>query len=220
MVSCILASGLTDISCDGYSRSRVAYLLPSYVSNLLLEVMTSSQSRMVVDQGAEGGDTPQFVPSWSSEPAVKLSQEMLATLDEAGVSVRFKEFCMKCGCSTPLDLAAACSDEKSFKEDLLDAMEFPDIGFVERKNIKKAWLAARAQMGGTGTSGQSAPAPSAPKKMPEGAETRLRNLWMEAHGMNLPGAWLVTDSVMTPIFLGLHNKVQSLHVPDVSTLLP
>ena len=69
---------------------RVAYLLPSYVSNLLPEVMTSSKSRMVVDQGAEGGGAPQFVHSWSSEPAVKLSHEMLATLDEAGVSVRFK----------------------------------------------------------------------------------------------------------------------------------
>ena len=108
---------------------------------------------------------------------------------------------------------------RSFKEDLLDAMEYPDIGFVERKNIKKAWLAARAQMGVTRTGGQSAPAPSAPKKMPEGAETRLRNLWKEAHGMNLPGAWLVTDCVMTPMFLGFHNKVKSLHVPDVSSLL-
>ena len=181
--------------------------------------MVSSRFSMVVDEGADESLRAAFVPSWILETEVELSQDMLALLDEAGVSSRFKDFCRKCGCTTPLDLGAACSDEKSFKEDLLDALEYPDIGFVERKNIKKAWLAARAQMGGTGTVGQSAPAQSAPKRMPDGAETRLRTLWKDAHGMNLPGAWLVTDGVMTPMFLGLHNKVKSLHVPDVSSLL-
>ena len=181
--------------------------------------MSVARGSVVIDQGDDVDMQAPFVPTWFAEPVVELSQEMLAILDDAGVSNRFKDFCKKCGCSSPLDLGAACSDEKSFKEDLLDALEYPDIGFVERKNIKKAWLAARALMGGTGTGGQSAPAQSAPKKMPEGAETRLRNLWKEAHGMNLPGAWLVTDCVMTPMFLGLHGKVKALHVPDVSSLL-
>ena len=149
--------------------------------------MASSQVSMMVDEGADAAARAPFVPSWFLENEVELSQEMLALLDEAGVSNRFKDFCRKCGCTTPLDLGAACSDEKSFKEDLLDALEYPDIGFVERKNIKKAWLAARAHMGGTGAVGQSAPAQSAPKRMPDGAETRLRTLWKEAHGMNLPG---------------------------------
>ena len=71
----------------------------------------------------------------------------------------------------------------------------------------------------SGSTASAAPAQVPPKRLPEGAENRLRMLWKTAHGMNVPGGWLLTEAVMAPIFIGLHAKNQSLHVPDVATLL-
>ena len=119
---------------------------------------------------------------------------------------------------TPTDLGVVTGDEKDLKADLLDAMEIDDLGFVEKKDIKKAWLTARGQMGAASSS-SAAPAASTAKKMPDGAETRLRGVFKTTHGMNLPGAWMTTESVMTQMYLGLQASSKTLFVPDVSSIL-
>ena len=86
-------SGLTSVVAD-LSVHR-AFFNPPRIS-IIREVMSSSQARMVIDQGADDSNPAVFTPTWSSEPVVDLSQEMLAILEEAGVSERFKEFCRKC----------------------------------------------------------------------------------------------------------------------------
>ena len=156
--------------------------------------------------------------SWSANEAKSLSHDLLAIFDDNTVSARFREFCQKNGVITPTDLAAACPREEDLKEELLEATEFQDIGFQEKKDIRKAWLAARGRMGQISSS-SSAPAAAPPRKMPDGAETRLRSVWKNAHGINLSGAWLTTEPVMTLIYLGLHNSNRSLHVPDIATVL-
>ena len=156
--------------------------------------------------------------SWSSNEAKPLSHDLLAIFDDTTVSARFREFCQNNGVLTPTDLAAACPREEDLKEELLEATEFTDIGFQEKKDIRKAWLAARGRLG-HGTSVSATPAAVPPRKMPDGAETRLRSVWKSTHGINLTGAWLTTEPVMTLIYLGLHNSNRSLHVPDIATVL-
>ena len=77
--------------------------------------------------------------SWADKDAMPLSHDLLAILDDNDVSARFREFCAKNTVITPTDLGAACAEEAKLKDELLDATEFEDIGFVEKKNIKKAW---------------------------------------------------------------------------------
>ena len=121
--------------------------------------------------------------SWSSNEAKPLSHDLLAIFDDNTVSVRFMEFCAKSGVVTPTDLDAACAKEEDLKEELLEATEFTDIGFQEKKDIRKAWLAARGRMGNQCNSACAAPAAARPKKMPDGAETRLRSVWKNTRGL-------------------------------------
>ena len=76
--------------------------------------------------------------SWSSNEAKPLSHDLLAIFDDTTVSARFREFCQKNGVVTPTDLAAACPREEDLKEELWEATEFTDIGFQEKKDIRKA----------------------------------------------------------------------------------
>ena len=94
--------------------------------------------------------------SWDGNTAAELSGETKAILEECGCSARFKDFCAKSDLITPTDLGASCAEERDIKSEILDATEFADIGFAERKNIKKAWLAVRGRMPKSGS------APSAP----------------------------------------------------------
>ena len=157
--------------------------------------------------------------SCDANTAVELSEEMKAILDDCGCPARFKEFCSKNDLITPSDLGAVCAEEKDIQSDMVDPTEFADIVFAEKKNIKKVWLAVRARMPKSIGSAPSAPAQAVPKKMPDGAENRLRTLWKTAHGIHLSGSWLTTESVMTQMFLGLHAMPQGIHVPDISNIL-
>ena len=125
--------------------------------------------------------------SWETKEAKPLSQDLLAILDDNEVSARFRDFCSKNSVITPTDLGAACAEERLIKDEILNALEFDDLGFAEKKNIKKAWLACRGRMAPSSSSSVVAPAQSVPKKMPDGSENRLRGLFKKLHGMSLRG---------------------------------
>lgn len=151
--------------------------------------------------------------------AKPLSQDLLAILDDNGVSERIRTFCSKSGVITPTDLGAACAEEKLIKDEILDATEYDDLSLGERKNVKKAWLSCRGRMN-VGSAVAAVPAQQAvPKKMPDGAENRLRGLFNNAHGFNQPGAWLATERFMTSIYLGLNASPPNSHVPDIPSIL-
>ena len=128
--------------------------------------------------------------AWMSNDAKTLSHELLAIFDANEISDRFREFCPKNGVLTPSDLAASCTDDKDLKAEIFDATGFTDIGFQEKKNIRKAWYATRALMTTAASSSSAAPSPQQPKKMPEGAELRLRTVWKQSHGISLSGVGL------------------------------
>ena len=132
---------------------------------------------------------------------------------------RFKEFCSKNNFLTAADLGSCCAKEEMIKDEMLDATGIADLSFVERKNIKKAWVACRGRMTNVASAASAAPAQVVPMKMPEGAENRLRTLWKGLHGINLPGGWLATEPVMAQMFHGLHDSNKKLYVPDISTIL-
>ena len=69
------------------------------------------------------------------------------------------------------------------------------------------------------TASASTPTQAVPPKMLEGAESRLRKLWKHLHGINLSGAWLASEPIMTQMYLGLHAPQKTLYVPDMSTIL-
>ena len=156
--------------------------------------------------------------SYANNEVKALSHDLLSILDACGVTLRFRDFCAKNGVLTPTDLGVVTGDAKDLKADLLDAMEIDDLSFVEKKDIKKAWFMARGQMGAASSS-SAAPAAATVKKMPDGAENRLRGVFKTTHGMNLPGAWMTTENVMTQMYLGLQASSKTLFVPDVSSIL-
>ena len=138
--------------------------------------------------------------SWAGNDAKTLSGDLLAIFDDNIVPARFREN----GFVTRTDLAASCNEEKDIKEDLLRATECTDIGFQEKKDIRKAWMAARGRLANPGTSSWSVPASAPTRKMPYGAENRLRTVWKAAHGIHPFGAWLTTEPAMTHIYIYIY----------------
>ena len=158
-------------------------------------------------------------PSWAGNEAVPIAHELAAIFDECKVSDRFREFCSKSGVTTPTDLAAAAPEETKVQEEIIAHTEFGNIGFQEKVAIRKAWLKCRGRMSSASSASGAPQSQAPPKRMPEGSENRLRGLFKTLHGINLPGSWLVTEGVMTQMYLGLHASNKSLYVPDISSIL-
>ena len=152
---------------------------------------------------------------------VEFGEQFLAIMDANKVPVRFRNFLKANGCLQVSDFATSCAKEELVNAELIEACEISDLSFGDKLAIKKTWVACRAAAfpGGSAISA-SAPTRSGPnKRLPDGVEDRLRELWHARHKFHLPGTWLAKEGLVTEIYTGLHAPKKYLYVPAMEAIV-
>ena len=151
-------------------------------------------------------------------PVVSMDTELKLILDSHNVRAEIQEFLLSddVQCKTVTQFAVIVTKEDDLVKDLLEEAGLDKIKIGDKIAVRAAWHACRSTLNGTAE--KTASSSSAVSKMPEGAEARLRDAWKALHRINMSGAWLTNEEVMTKLYKGLMATPKHLYVPDLACI--
>ena len=133
-------------------------------------------------------------------PVATMTTELKMLLDTHKVREEIQHFLLSedVQCTTVSQFAVIVTKEDELVKDLLEEASLDKIKIGDKIAVRGAWHACRATLNGSAEKTKSISV--AVSKMPDGAESRLRDARKDLHRFNLSGAWLTNEEVMTKFY--------------------